>query len=487
MGGTRVVFKRQKWLLIVILETIAICLIFHNENDVPLGTMAEILGTLFALVFLLPQIIGQFVPKPHSQNLYETYPKKLYFIASIFAIGIIISIITIIFDSETLYRSNLYLHMHNISLFLFISSIILLVFYLSDILDILSFNHNLRSLKEKCISSITPNHRENYKSEAQSIKGKYKYAIGEFYKLIWGDLQSHIEKVHSAVESLLAVDECHLTGCIKDIFEVIESLLNNNRPEYYEELLDDIVKTSYVSGSYTMKKSTIDGLAKMNSKIVQNNRYTNNRDASNEVMKKSIKGILQIGSSKPEFNHDVLIAEAQESLGRIFDEYLRENLDEFDYTVFVYSLEKLAEKAFENNIKEGIRENTTSLGHIATSFKDKELRINPTRNAIETLRDIGIQCAEKRWENLLFNCFNMLLNLERELPRNYHLISFSSALVIASYCNKYLPEVLPNIENILEREVEDLEEVKKHSLTYTKSYSQIQYSVLKEYLNKSQI
>lgn len=206
-----------------------------------------------------------------------------------------------------------------------------------------------------------------------------------------------------------------------------------------------------------------------------------------EITKKIIRGIAHIGFSNPEFNQDALIYEAQESLKKVFDKCLGENLDEFDYTVFVYSLEKLAEKAFESNIKEAIRENITTLSYIAISFKNRGLRINPTWNVIENLRDIGIRCAEKRWEDLLFNCFVVLLKLEEELPEDYHLTLSSSALIIASYCNKYMPEVLPNVEYMLKNEIKDLEKVKEYSLAHTESYSQIQCSILKEYLNKSQI
>lgn len=205
-----------------------------------------------------------------------------------------------------------------------------------------------------------------------------------------------------------------------------------------------------------------------------------------EVMKKSIKGIAQIGSSEIRYNQHMLIAEAQKSLEKIFTVCLERNLDEFDYSVFIYSIRKLTEKAFENNITEGIRKSIAILDYIASSFENKKLRINPTGNVIETLRDIGIRCAKKRWESLFFNCFNTLLKLERELPENYHLISVSSVLVIASYCNKYMPEVLSSIEHVLEREIDDLREVEEYSLNHTKGYSLIQHSVLKEYLNKSQ-
>ena len=208
-----------------------------------------------------------------------------------------------------------------------------------------------------------------------------------------------------------------------------------------------------------------------------------------EVIKKIIKGIAHIGSSKPEFNYDRLIIEAQDSLKGIFDECLRKEIDEFDYSVFTYSLERLVEKAFEENIKGGIQANIAILYHIAKSFESRELRINPTISVIQTLRNIGIRCAEKRWEDLLFICFNTLLVLGRDLSQElkYHLMSFCSAIVVASFCNKYIPEVLPRIEDILKREIKDLEEVKKYSLDDTRVYSQIQYSVLREYLSKSRI
>jgi len=480
-----VMSRIQKALLIVIFEVIAIYLISHSTNYIKLDAMAEILATLFALVFLLPQIVGKFVLKPRPQNLHELYPRSLYFIAFVFALGIILPISGITFDLGKLPLLNLAISLRNVSLFLFLNSIMLLVLFFNNILRNISFVHNLKASKEKCVFSITFSRREDYKSWTQSIKGKCEYAIGKFYELMWGDLQSHIEKIRSAIESLLAVDECHITGCIEDIFEVIEYLLINNRSEYYEGLLYDIIKTSSVNRSYAMKKSVINGLTKLNLRIIRNIEDKSNKNMNNEIMKKNIKVIAQIGSSSLEFNRDTLIVEAQKSLRIIFDECLKKNLDEFDYSVFVYSLVKLAEKAFEDNIKEAIRESIAALVHITTSFKDRELRINPTMNALETLRDIGIKCAEKRWENLLFNCFNTLLYLRRELSEDY-LISLSSVLIIASYCNKHFSEVLPNIEKILEREIDDLEEVKEYSSNYTKSYSQIQHSVLRKYLDKFQ-
>ena len=485
--------KISRLLVILIFEFIIIYFIFYKwKSDIFEGTdalvaMAQILATLFALVFLLPHIIGNFVLKPHPRNLRDIYPKSLYLIASVFVLGIVFPVFKLISNSGTLSTPNSSLFARNISFFLFVNSIFLLVLYFSDIQENLSFNHRLKVLKRECISLTLLSDIKSYEELLHSIRRIYKHFVRKVYELRGRKLESSVEKIRTVIESLLEADKYHMFDSIEDIFEVIETLLDNNKPVFCKKLLDEMIKTSSVSSSYSMKKSTIDRLAKMNSIVIRNIRNVHNGTPNNEIMKRSIRGIAQIGSSSLEFNRDVLISEAQNSLKRIFDGCLKENLDEFDYKVFVYSLEKLAEKAFENNIKGAIRESITILDHITTSFRDRELRINPTKNVIERRRDIGIKCAEKKWENLLFNCFNTLLGLKDDVSEDYHLMLSSSALIIASYCNKYMPEVLPIIEDMLKGEIRDLEEVKKYSLTYTKSYSQIQYSVLKEYLNELQI
>jgi hypothetical protein len=487
----------------VVVESIIFYFTFRYIGTVPLDTIAVILSTLFALVFLLPQIIGQFVLKPHPQNLYELYPRKLHIIAFIYVLGIVISVSGITFEFEEL-PLDLCLSINNITFFLFLNSLGLLILHFNDTLANLSFDHNFRTLKENYISLIVLSQKENI-SLIQSFKEDCRYGLKNIYGLIRADLQSHMEKdlqshmekdlqshmekdlqshmekISTVIESLHMVDGCYIPRCIENIFEIIGNLLENNKS--YMGLLDSIIKISYISRRYTIKKATIDSLSDINLKILSNYEYRENK---NEFIKENIKEIAKIGSSNLDFNHDVLIIETQKKIEKIFNKCLERKLDEFDYRVFVYSLGKLLEKAFKNNIKHAIQENIEILSHIPILFKNENLSTNPTKIVIEKMRDIGIECAEKRWENLLFYCFNTILQLRGELSEKYQLELSSCALIIASYCNKYIPEVLARVEDILKDEIEDLEAVKAYALKYTDSYSQIHHSILEEYLNTSE-
>lgn len=476
-------YKAQKTLFVLVFEIIAIYLVSTNKNDLPLDTMAEILATLFGLVFLLPQIIGQFVLRPHSHNPDEIYPKKLYFIAFFFGLGIAIPICRIAFYRQlSLLGLSVPLTLHSVSLFLFLNCLMLLILFFNSIIGNLSFVRNLKTLKEKYILLMVYTHKRGCNSWLQFIKEIPRYIIGRFLEYTWGDVQSHMNKISSAIESLPVIDECYMTGCIGDIFQILECLLSNQKSEYYGGLLDEMIRNSSISESYTLKKATIDGLNDMNLKIIHSNWFLEEKDKGKETIKKSIKGIAKIVSSKSEFNYDILILEAQENLKIIYDKFLDKKIDEFDYTVFVYSLQELCYKSFDNDIRGGVQECIRNLYHIAVSFKNEKLSISPITMAIENIKDTGNECAEKRWENLYFQSLIRLLQLKAELPENYHNIILFCSLIMASFCNKYMPEARSKVEEILNKQIGDSKKIGEPALKYARGYSQIQYSVLKKYL-----
>jgi hypothetical protein len=483
MEGRRVICRAQKIFIISIFEIITIYVISISKNNLPLDTMAVILATFFGLVFLLPQIIGQFVLRPYSQNFYEIYSKSLYFISFVFGLGIVIPISGITFSKQLhFFGLSLLLNLHTISLFLFLNCIMLLVLFFDSIIGNLSFARNLRTLKEKSILLLIYTRKRDCKNLYQSVQEKYRHVIGKLLEYLWKDIQFHLDKISSAIESLLSVNECHITECINDIFQILEYLVNSNESEYYERVLDEIIKISSISESYTIKSATIDELTNMNLCIIQNEWISEEKEKKIDIIKKSIKGIERIGSSKSEVNYNIIILEAQKKLKMIYNECLEKELNEFDYSIFIHSLRELSHKSFNNDIREGIHECILILYQIAVSFKNKQLSINPITGLIEKMRDIGNKCAEKRWENLFFLSLNTLFQLKEELSREYQDIILFCSLIMTSYCNKYMPEALPNTQKILVTHIKDLKEIFEPSLNYARDYSQIQYSILKDYI-----
>lgn len=475
--------RAQKIFIISIFEIITIYVISISKNNLPLETIAVILATFFGLVFLLPQIIGQFVLKPYSQNFYEIYSKSLYFISIVFGLGIVIPISGITFSKQLhFFGLSLLLNLNTVSLFLFLNCIILLFLFFDSIIGNLSFARNLRTLKEKSILLLVYTRKRDCKNLYQSVQEKCRHGIGKFLEYLWRDMQFNMDKISSAIESLLSVNECYITGCINDIFQILECLVNNHESEYYGKLLDEIIKISSISESYTMKSATIDGLVNINLKIMQSEWLSVEKEKKVDIIKKSTKGIEQIVSSKSEVNYNIIIPEAQRKIKMIYDECLDKQLNDFDYSIFIHSLRELSRKSFNNDIGEGIRECISILYQIADSFKNKQLSINPTERIIEAIRDIGNKCTIEKWEYLFFLSLNTLFQLKEELPENYKDTILFSSLIMTSYCNKYMPETLPNTEKILKTHIKDLTEIFESSLEYAGEYSQIQYSILKDYV-----
>lgn len=247
------------------LEAIAFYLLHRTEiNPVPKDIVpvmiSQVLATLFALVFLLAQITGKLVRGMYRQDIYKTYPLRhyftTYFIAFVFTLGIVLPMVEMIFGFPIL----------KACFFLFITCFVLLLLHLDFFLGKLSFSHNLKTLKEEFIFAMSLSREEDYRSWIEFVRTKSRQTIGKLYGKVGGTML-YLRRIHSAIAMLPEIEEYQIPSCIEDIFGIIEFLLKNNQLEYCEQLLDDMIKTSSVSEKYTIKKSTIQELTIMNSRI----------------------------------------------------------------------------------------------------------------------------------------------------------------------------------------------------------------------------
>jgi hypothetical protein len=286
--------------------------------------------------------------------------------------------------------------------------------------------------------------------------------------------------------------ESRIEGLMQDLIQIIRSvsgdserlktvfeLIKNDRKvvEYVVEnarVIQEVASIGYTCENYRSKKTVIDFLSDI--------AFTDHI-VDKELLKENIRNIAKIGASSPNFNHDVLIVETEDIMKRIFDICFEKELDEFDYSVFVFSLEKLCEKAFENGFQEGVKANIEILYSMVISFRKSDLHANPTMRAIREITNIGIRCVEKKWEDLLFHVLVILLNLGEILSEEKHkLVSLSSSLLIAAYCNKILPEVLGDVRDLLKRNIYNSEEIKKFVYSDKEEFSAIHWSILTQYL-----
>ena len=290
------------------------------------------------------------------------------------------------------------------------------------------------------------------------------------------DLNKDVSYINKHIENIIPIIR-EMVGNRQRFMQGLDSIKKDNDIIGYIVrnfiFIEEITSIGYVSEDYSSKKTVIDFF----SDLIY---IYDSKDKEN--IKKCIKGITKIGSSNPEFNCDILILETQENLKNVYNRCLDKELNEFDYTVFVYSLQELCYKSFKNDIREGVEECITTLFQIVMSFKDKQLSINPITMAIENIKDIGNNCAEKRWENLYFKSLITLLQLKSELPGEYHDTILFCSLIMASFCNKYIPEALPRVEEILNEQIGDFKKIGESALKYARWYSPTQYSVLKDYL-----